>query len=180
MSNSNHENIVRDNWLKRYNCLDDVTRKEIDELREALDNGEREKYQLKKIKRSYIMPDKGDIFILQPREGLYFYGLVINAHIKNEYGDAMIIIAIFKTKTCEMSVDSFSVDYSKLMLFPIMVSRHYWTSGYFYKVGHTEELGDIPSYGFYDYYRIHHFWDEYGKEITEQPEYLSVGAATIL
>lgn len=141
--NINDDNVVLNRLKKRYNNLDEKTRKEIDELSAAFDRGEREKYQLIKIKRSYKYPEKGDVFILQPRKDLYFYGLVINAHIKNAYGDAMNIVAIFKLKTHEFNIDEFTADYSKLMLFPIMVARNYWTSGFFYNVGHIDEFGNV-------------------------------------
>lgn len=77
-----NSNLIHDNWMSRYNSLDYLTQKKIDELSDAFDRGEREKYQLIKIKRSYKYPEKGDVFILQPRKDLYLYGLVINAHIK--------------------------------------------------------------------------------------------------
>lgn len=108
------------------------------------------------------------------------YGLVINAHIKNSYGDAMNIVAIFKLKTHEFNIDEFTADYSKLMLFPIMVARNYWTSGFFYNVGQIDDLGNVPSYGFYHHYRVHKFWNEYGEKINEQPDYLASGATTII
>ena len=149
-------------------------------MSDAFDRGEREKYQLIKIKRSYKYPEKGDVFILQPRKALYLYGLVINAHIKNSYGDAMSIVAIFKLKTHEFNIDEFTADYSKLMLFPIMVARNYWTSGFFYNVGQIDDLGNVPSYGFYHHYRVHKFWNEYGEKINEQPDYLASGATTII
>ena len=175
-----NSNLIHDNWMSRYNSLDYLTQKKIDELSDAFDRGEREKYQLIKIKRSYKYPENGDVFILQPRKDLYLYGLVINAHIKNSYGDAMNIVAIFKLKTHEFNIDEFTADYSKLMLFPIMVARNYWTSGFFYNVGQIDDLGNVPSYGFYHHYRVHKFWNEYGEKINEQPDYLASGATTII
>ena len=175
-----NSNLIHDNWMSRYNSLDYLTQKKINELSDAFDRGEREKYQLIKIKRSYKYPEKGDVFILQPRKDLYLYGLVINAHIKNSYGDAMNIVAIFKLKTHEFNIDEFTADYSKLMLFPIMVARNYWTSGFFYNVGQIDDLGNVPSYGFYNHYRVHKFWNEYGEKINEQPDYLASGATTII
>ena len=175
-----NSNLIHDNWMSRYNSLDYLTQKKIDELSDAFDRGEREKYQLIKIKRSYKYPEKGDVFILQPRKDLYLYGLVINAHIKNSYGYAMNIVAIFKLKTHEFNIDEFTADYSKLMLFPIMVARNYWTSGFFYNVGQIDDLGNVPSYGFYHHYRVHKFWNEYGEKINEQPDYLASGATTII
>lgn len=175
-----NSNLIHDNWMSRYNSLDYLTQKKIDELSDAFDRGEREKYQLIKIKRSYKYPEKGDVFILQPRKDLYLYGLVINAHIKNSYGDAMSIVAIFKLKTHEFNIDEFTADYSKLMLFPIMVARNYWTSGFFYNVGQIDDLGNVPSYGFYHHYRVRKFWNEYGEKINEQPDYLASGATTII
>ena len=47
-----NSNLIHDNWMSRYNSLDYLTQKKIDELSDAFDRGEREKYQLIKIKRS--------------------------------------------------------------------------------------------------------------------------------
>ena len=177
--NINDDHVVLNRWKKRYNNLYEKTRKEIDELSAARDNHECEKYQLLKIKRSYKYPEKGDVFVIQPRCGLYFYGLVINASINNLQGQDMYVVAIFKLRTSELNDNRFTTDYSNLMLPPMMVDRFYWTKGMFYNVGHIDDLGSIPSYGFYRHYYNHRFWNEFDEKINECPEYLSIGAATI-
>ena len=130
----NADNIVYQNWLKRYNSLDEATKRKIDELSNAFNSGEFEKFQLIKIKRSNKIPEKGDVFVLQPQLDLFFYGIVINAHIKNEYSDDMYVVAIFKRKTHHLNMDDFSVDYSMLIMFPVMCARHYWTKGLFFNM----------------------------------------------
>ena len=64
-------------------------------------------------------------------------------------------------------------DYNELLIPPLVVTRLYWTKGFFYNVGHLDEINYNISYAFYDVY-----WnitvDEYDQKINYVPDYLSV------
>lgn len=172
------DNLVFKEWKERYDLQDEEIKKELDELKEALTSGKTNRFQLIKIKRSYKLPEKGDIFVFQPRENIFFYGLVLNAHINNLQGDDMYVVALFQTKTYSIETYGFQLDYSKLLLSPLMIDRCYWTKGLFYTVNHIDDIGYPPSYGFYKIARSNPFWNEYDDPLDKRPEYLSIGAQT--
>lgn len=140
--------------------------------------GRNNNFQLLKIKRSYKYPEKGDIFVFQPRKNIFFYGLVLNAHVNNLQGEDVYVVALFSIKSKSVDKFSFVLDYSKLLLAPLMVDRIYWTKGLFYNVSHTDNLGTPPSYGFFKIARENQFWNEFDEPLEQRPEYLSSGAQT--
>ena len=169
------DNILLQEWLARYNSQPPEIRKELDKL--ANDMG---KAQLISIKRSYKSPETGDIFVFQPKEHIYFYGIVLNAHVSYMSFKDLYVVALFKIKSDTIQMRDFAVDYDKLFIPPLRVDRYYWNTGLFYKVGRLEceEFMPTPSYGFYDSDCEHPFSDEYGNILDERPEYLSIGVAT--
>lgn len=140
--------------------------------------GRNNNFQQLKIKRSYKYPEKGDIFVFQPRKNIFFYGLVLNAHINNLQGEDMYVVALFRSKSKSVNDFSFILDYSELLLAPLMIDRIYWTKELFYNVGHIDNLGTPPSYGFFKIARENQFWNEFDEPLEQRPEYLSSGAQT--
>ena len=117
----------------------------------------------------------GDVFVVQPRKNIFFFGLVINTcsqpSVKNK-----IIVFIFKNNTHSPTMDGFIPDFDNLLLPPLSLFKDPWTSGYFLNVGHIElDKINIPTYGFY-----HIFSDsvvsEYGDRLTKQPSLLGLTA----
>lgn len=91
---------------------------------------------------------------MTPKGDLFYYGLVVNNHINNINGEELLIP-------------------------PQIVGKEYWTRGYFYNVEHYNEKVNIDSCGFYSIGK-RQFVDEYGNEITNEPELLGMyGVATI-
>lgn len=174
----NDNNLLLKEWNERYNKQNEYVKKELDELYSDLTQGRNQSFQLLKIKRSYKYPEKGDIFVFQPREKIFFYGLVLNAHVNNLQGEDMYVVALFKSKSKSIDEFSFILDYSKLLLAPLMVDRFYWTKGLFYNVSHIDDLGKPPSYGFFRIAHVKPFWNEFDEPLEQRPEYLSVGAQT--
>ena len=165
-------------WIERYNKQNESIKKELDRLHGDLVQGRNNNFQLLKIKRSYKYPEKGDIFVFQPRKNIFFYGLVLNAHVNNLQGEDVYVVALFSIKSKSVDKFSFVLDYSKLLLAPLMVDRIYWTKGLFYNVSHTDNLGTPPSYGFFKIARENQFWNEFDEPLEQRPEYLSTGAQT--
>ena len=174
----NDNNILLKEWLERYNNKNESIKKELDRLHGDLVQGRNNNFQLLKIKRSYKYPEKGDIFVFQPRKNIFFYGLVLNAHVNNLQGEDVYVVALFSIKSKSVDKFSFVLDYSKLLLAPLMVDRIYWTKGLFYNVSHTDNLGTPPSYGFFKIARENQFWNEFDEPLEQRPEYLSSGAQT--
>ena len=174
----NDNNILLNEWKARYEQQNESTKRKLDELKSDLVQGRNNNFQLLKIKRSYKYPEKGDIFVFQPRKNIFFYGLVLNAHVNNLQGEDMYVVALFSIKSKSVDKFSFVLDYSKLLLAPLMVDRFYWTKGLFYNVSHTDNLETPPSYGFFKIARENQFWNEFDEPLEQRPEYLSSCAQT--
>ena len=174
------ENIISLGWKKRYESQAEEIKRELDDLSEAFDDYKvfKEKYQLKVIKRTRKLAKKGDIFVFSPREGIYFYGLVVKDDVKSDSEYNWYVIMLFKSKTNSLNDINFIPYYNDLLLPPLIVTRLYWTKGFFYNVGHLDEVNYNISYGFYDVY-----WnitvDEYDQKINYVPDYItSAGVMT--
>lgn len=174
------ENKLSLKWKKRYESQPEEIKRELDDLSEAFDDYKvfKEKYQLKVIKRTRKLAKKGDIFVFSPREGIYFYGLVVKDDVKSDSEYNWYVIMLFKSKTNSLNDINFIPYYNDLLLPPLIVTRLYWTKGFFYNVGHLDEVNYNISYGFYDVY-----WnitvDEYDQKINYVPDYItSAGVMT--
>lgn len=104
------------------------------------------------IQRKRPKLQKGDVFVVQPRENIYFYGLVLNV-VSTSSCNCKIFACIFKNITHEKNTDNFRPDFNNLLLPPILLIKEPWTSGYFFNVGriNLDEI-DVPTYGFYHDY----------------------------
>ena len=80
----NDNNILLKEWHERYNKQNEPIKKELDRLHDDLVQGKNHNFQLLKIKRSYKYPEKGDIFVFQPRQNIFFYGLVLNITVQEK------------------------------------------------------------------------------------------------
>ena len=117
----------------------------------------------------------GDVFVVQPRENIYFYGVVINTcslpSCKNK-----IVACIFKNITHYPTMDDFAPDFNNLLLPPLSLFKEPWTSGYFLNIGNIDlESVNIPSYGFYHTFS-ESIVSEYGTRLTKQPALLGLTA----
>ncbi len=145
---TNDENLLAIEYKQRYNSLSwSIKRK--------LKKSEESEYQLKFIKSDEKEVKEGDVFVLMPEEGIYFYGKVLEANIRNEnnyFIKDQYLVTIFKCKTKNISIEDFKPDYNDLLIQPAVVSKGYWTQGIFYNVGNiplTEEEKNLD-YGLYN------------------------------
>lgn len=171
--NDMNNNILSKRWEERYEKLSD-------EVKEKLDNLDVSDCQLQVIKRKRIYPEIGDIFKVNPKEDLFYYGLVVNNHINNINGEELLTILIFKEGVDIKESISRGVDLDELLIPPPIVGKEYWTRGYFYNVEHYNEKINVDNYGFYSIGKGKYF-DEYGNEIAHEPQLLGTyGVATII
>lgn len=170
-----NNNIISNRWKERYAKLPD----EIKEKLEKLDNSDVSEYQLQIIKRKKMYPEIGDIFKINPKEDIYLYGIVVNNHINNINGDDLVLVLIFKMGANVEEIIKEGVKESDLLISPVIVGKEYWTRGYFYNVANDKNVENIKKYGFYSIGKGK-FFDEYGKEIAEEPQLLGTfGVCTI-
>ncbi|MCZ7695273.1 Imm26 family immunity protein [Mediterraneibacter gnavus] len=170
-----NNNILSNRWKERYDKLSDEIKEKLNEL----DNSNISDYQLQVIKRKRLYPEIGDIFKVNPRDDIYFYGVVLNNHIHNINGDDLLLVLIFKQNIDIKGSIINGVKEDDLLLPPQIVGKEYWTRGFFYNVEHYDEILNVKNYGFYSIGKGE-FVDEYGKELANQPKLLGTyGVATI-
>lgn len=170
-----NNNILSNRWKERYEKLSDEIKEKLNEL----DNSNISDYQLQVIKRKRLYPEIGDIFKVNPRDDIYFYGVVLNNHIHNINGDDLLLVLIFKQNIDIKGSIINGVKEDDLLLPPQIVGKEYWTRGFFYNVEHYDEILNVKNYGFYSIGKGE-FVDEYGKKLANQPKLLGTyGVATI-
>lgn len=171
-----NNNIISSRWKERYAGLSD----EIKAKLEKLDKTESSEYQLQVIKRKRIYPQIGDIFKINPKGDISLYGIVVNNHINNINGEDLLLILIFKEGVDIKESICKGISCDELLIPPQIVGKEYWTKGFFYNIEHYNEKINVDSYGFYSIGKGK-FFDEYGKEITTEPQLLGTyGVATIM
>ena len=170
-------NPLAKEWEERIANLPEDKKKALEEL----NNMNWKEYQLKVIKRKKPQIKDGDIFVLSPKEGVYFYGRVLQSNIdhitKDDFIQGKHVVFIFKSKTREISMDNLKIDYNELLIIPKIVDISYWNKGYFFNIGNiklSQEEKELD-YGFVD---LGVFSDKFvkanGEEINYQPKILGI------
>ncbi len=151
MINNRVENPIASEWKKRYSELTEEVKNEI----EALEKLKPKEYQLRVIKKTKPELQEGDVFVLSPRENIYFYGKILRTNINHIERDTFVhgknVVFIFNNKTTKPTIDDFEPDYSNLLIRPCIVDVSYWNKGLFFNVGKTEitDFEKELDYGFY-------------------------------
>ena len=140
-------NIISRDWKEKMKSLSEEQRKLID-----APIGKENLLLLKKSKDSI---KTGDVFVLSFKEGLYFYGKVLEAnvkHEKNSWINGCHVVFIFRNKSHEKNLNEFNPDYNNLLCGPAILTSGYWENGWFETIGNisltTEEKK--LDYGFFD------------------------------
>ena len=156
---------------KRYSEQSAEVKKQLEQLKT---NG-KAKEELIVIKRSRSEVKAGDIFAIQHKSGMYFYGKVLNADVKYMREDGFYVIAIFKNSSINLSLDNLKLDYEQLLIPICLDDKRCWTSGYFYTLysGPLTQEEKKLDYGFFNpadgkYYR------ENNIELNYQPKVLGI------
>lgn len=176
-------NPVAENWNARYNTLSAEKRQKIAEAANS-------DLRLLEIKRKRQKIQTGDVFLLQPRKGIYFFGRVIKANLiskdgKQELIDGANIVFIFSCKTNALELGGFTPDYHHLLMGPAIVTNGYWTRGLFYNVGNfpLSDLEKELDYGFFELsngIRPGFFCNEKEERLNRIPKYYDLlGTQTI-
>ena len=170
-----YDNLLSRKWKKRYEEQSAEVQKKLDEL------GEKnwKDYQLKTIKRKRAYPEIGDVFFVEPVEGKYFWGVVVNNHIYNIDGDDLLVIMIFRERVYGKEYNNLKIDTKNLLIDPCIVGKEYWTRGLFYTITNINLESIKLNYGFYNIFKGKYF-DELGKELKCVPDLVGIdGVCTI-
>jgi hypothetical protein len=176
-----NDNPLSNEWKKRYSSQPIEIQRKLD----ILDGMKPKDYQLNVIKKSKIELNNGDVFLLSPRENIYFFGKVIKAYINHHEKDPFIhlknLVFIFNCKTNNIELDSYKQDYQNLLIPPVIVDISYWNKGYFYNIGNvgTSEMERNLDYGFYSIGRQKYFKED-GRVLVAKPKILGTYGITTI
>jgi hypothetical protein len=135
--------------------------------------------ELLPIKRSRKKLKIGDVFVIQPKESLYFYGKVIEVNDKFQgFSVDAVVIFIYKKNTAKLEMPDY-LDPNDLLIPPQIVNLRGWTMGYFYTVGNMELTNDEMNldYGFKDTRKVKpRFLTSMGEELDHEPSIVGIYA----
>lgn len=153
----------------RFNSLSDEKKEKL----RILEEQDVKEYQLKVIKRKRIKPQKGNLFVVCPKENMYFWGVVINSDIEICGEDGFYTVFILRDRAESPMDTNIPKNITNLLIDPAIVGRWYWNKGFFYNVGIDIEIPDDVEYGFYDIME-RQYVDEYENTIERVPELVGV------
>ena len=170
-----------DPFLKEYNDkISLISREKLENLR-WFNNLNSKNIQLNVIKKVKTKSNKGDVFLVEPIKGQYYYGLVLEDNISSKFNwiNGANIIVIFNSETKELNCKEYNADFSNLLVNISFVDDFYWEKGYFYKVG--EDYNSSVNYGFFEFYddkNSGYFVDYNGRNLPYIPEIYNILAIT--
>jgi len=181
MKVSINENPLSNAWKKRYSEQPEDIKNKLDELKQL----NVKEYQLRLIKRTKPILQDGDVFVLSPRENLFFYGKILKANIMHVNNDIFIqgknVAFIFKSRTDKPTIENYKPDYLELLIGPFIVDISYWNKGLFYNVGNVD-ISDYEQeldYGFYSLGKMEYLKED-GTKLGKKPQILGTyGIITI-
>jgi hypothetical protein len=128
--------------------------------------------ELLPIKRSRKKPKVGDVFVIQPRESIYFYGKVIeiNNIFQSIEGVNIAVILVYKQATKKLELPDY-LDSNELLIPPQIVNFTGWTMGYFFTVGNMElTCEDLNlDYGFERKRSVLSYYSAIGQKLDYKP-----------
>lgn len=165
-------------FKKRYESLSDETKHRL----KKLDNICSSIYQPKLIKRKRPKLCRGDVFVMNLFEGIYFYVVVLNTGIDDSFmGRNLVSVCILKKYSKGMTeflkVESLKTE--DILIRPSIISRAYWSNGFFYNTGENINGSIDIDYGFYSNPEKAYV-DEYGTKLESPPEIKNFFALTTM
>ncbi|MDR0986728.1 MAG: immunity 26/phosphotriesterase HocA family protein [Ruminococcus sp.] len=141
------KDLVYDAWEERRNSLPLKLRKKLD----SINYNTVELIKIKAKRPKHICT--GDLFVLSPRENLYFYGHVLDGEIKTVdkrgAAEGNNLVVIYRLNTDEINAERFIEAYKPDFLFePTIVDKRCWTHGMFYNIGNFDFDYNDPKYDF--------------------------------
>ena len=166
-------------FKKRYESFNDETKR----LLKKSEDIDSDLFQLRLIKRKRPKLCRGDVFVMNLFEDIYFYGVVLNTGIDDSFmGRNLVSVCILKKYSKGMTeflkVESLKAE--DILIGPSIISRAYWSNGFFYNTGENINSSIDIDYGFYSNPEKAYV-DEYGKRLEYPPEVkVSFGITTMI
>ncbi|WP_018130083.1 immunity 26/phosphotriesterase HocA family protein [Effusibacillus pohliae] len=126
---------------------------------------------LVKMQPSRKKPNPGDVFVVQPKNGLYFYGKVIKTNMPSK--DLVILcnlIYIYKNPSQQVVMPT-ELNPRELLIPPLIINNQGWIKGYFKTIGSMPVTNEdlAVNFGFKDFL-TKQFVDELGNPLGYEPE----------
>lgn len=123
------------------------------------------------MKRTTKKPKEGDVFVLQPRKDIFYFGKVIETAVKSidSFVNGMPLIYIYQYWSYEKIIPQ-DLDKQKFLIAPEVVNYLPWRKGYFETIGNIKVSQNEKNveFAFWDVAR-HKYVDISGKEVKNKP-----------
>lgn len=97
-------------------------------------------------------PKIGDIFVMEPKENLFYFGKVIDANVvsKNPLFNGGYLIYLYNCPAKTKEIPN-QLDPNKLLIPPLVTNKQGWVKGYFETVGSSDVTSEEKNldYGFW-------------------------------
>ncbi|WP_405079952.1 immunity 26/phosphotriesterase HocA family protein [Paenibacillus chitinolyticus] len=108
--------------------------------------------ELRILKRTRKSPRVGDIFVMEPKENLFYFGKVINANVvsKNPLFNGGYLIYLYNYPATTKEIPD-HLSPNNLLIPPIVTNKQGWLKGYFETVGSRDATSEEKNldYGFW-------------------------------
>ncbi len=128
------------------------------------------------MNKSINNPHEGDVFVLQPKKNVFYFGKVIQTDLKSEDSliSGTILIYIYDC-FCNDKLTIHDLNGEELLVAPMIVNNQPWEKGYF------ETIDNVPvsererslEFGFWDLL-TEEYLDIQGMKIGKKPKYCSI------
>lgn len=128
------------------------------------------------MKKSLKKPSEGDVFVLQPIKGIFYFGKVIQTNLKSvdSFINGMSLIYIYDH--CSMDkIMSHDLEDSGLLIAPVIVNNQPWQKGYFETIGNIGVSASDKNinFAFWDVLK-ENYVDIKGDIVKDKPQYWSI------
>ena len=132
--------------------------------------------QLISMSKSRKKPCVGDVFVLQPFSGVFYFGKVIQSDLQSNdsFIRGMFLIYVYDCSSTKKEIVTDFED-SNFLIAPMIVNKQPWLKGYF------ETIGNVPvtaqeqaaDYGFWDVMKKYYV-DIKGEILDTPPKFHSI------
>ena len=131
------------------------------------------------MKKSKKKPQEGDVFVLQPIEGVFYFGKVIQTNLKSEdsFINGMTLIYVYRFFSNAKEIPD-ALENEELLIPPVVVNHQPWIRGYFETIGNVgvSEKERNVDFAFWDVLRGKYVDITTGQKIKlkHEPKYRSI------
>ena len=125
------------------------------------------------MRKTTKKPQEGDVFVLQPISGIFYFGKVIKTNVESTDGfiNGMFLIYIYQYYAHDKEIPQ-GLDSKELLIAPMIVNNQPWRKGYFETIGNVEvsEKDRSVDFAFWDILK-EKYVNIKGQEIEIKPRY---------